>query len=46
MNAKPETLDRRHYVNHVLQPVADAILLHLDSSFAEATDQPRQLSLL
>ncbi len=42
----PASLDRRHYVNHVLQPVADAILPHLDSSFAEAMDQPRQLSLL
>ena len=39
-------IDRRHYLEHVLQPVADAILIHVGSSFAEATDQPRQLSLL
>jgi DNA polymerase-2 len=39
-------IDRRHYLEHVLQPVADAILTHVGSSFAEAADQPRQLSLL
>jgi DNA polymerase-2 len=43
--ALPEAIDRRHYVEHVLRPIADAILPHVDSSFAEATGQARQLSL-
>jgi DNA polymerase-2 len=42
----PEAIDRRHYVDHVLRPVADAILVHLGTDFADATGQPRQLSLL
>jgi DNA polymerase-2 len=44
--ALPKAIDRRHYVEHVLRPIADAILPHVDSSFAEAIGQPRQLSLL
>ncbi len=42
----PADIDHRHYLERVLRPVADAILLHLDQSFDEALDQPRQLSLL
>jgi DNA polymerase-2 len=42
----PETIDRRHYVDRVLRPVADAILVHLGADFADAIGQPRQLSLL
>jgi DNA polymerase-2 len=42
----PGSIDRHHYVEHVLQPVADGILPHVDSSFAEAIGRARQLSLL
>jgi DNA polymerase-2 len=44
--AFPEALDRRHYVDRVLRPVADSILDLLDTSFDEALGAPRQLSLL
>ncbi len=44
--ALPEKLDRHHTIDHVLRPIADAILSHLGSSFDEAADQPRQLPLL
>ena len=42
----PEGIDHGHYVEKVLRPIADSILEALDQSFDEATDQPRQLSLL
>ena len=42
----PDGIDHRHYVDRVIQPVADAILVLLGQSFDEALDQPRQLSLL
>ncbi|MCE2392479.1 MAG: DNA polymerase II [Proteobacteria bacterium] len=42
----PENIDRAHYRERVLRPVADAILGELDSSFDEALGEPRQLSLL
>ena len=42
----PEKLDREHYVEKVLRPIADAILQHTDQSFDEALGRPRQLSLL
>ena len=42
----PEGIDHPHYIERVLRPVADAILVHIDQSFDEALDQPRQLSLL
>ncbi len=44
--ALPEGLDRSHYVEHVLRPVAESILSVLGGSFDEAVDRPRQLSLL
>ena len=44
--ALPGKIDRNHYIDHVLRPIADAILSHLGSSFDEAADQPRQLPLL
>jgi DNA polymerase-2 len=42
----PRDIDRRHYVERVLRPVAEAILIELGQSFDEATGQPRQLDLL
>ena len=42
----PADIDRSHYRERVLRPVADAVLSELDSSFDEALGQPRQLSLL
>ncbi len=42
----PEALDRRHYLDRVLRPVADSILELLGTSLDEALGAPRQLSLL
>ena len=42
----PSGIDRRHYVDKVLRPVADALLADLGTSFAEAIGEPRQLPLL
>jgi len=42
----PEAIDRSHYLERVLRPVADAILPQVDSSFDEAVGQPHQLPLL
>jgi DNA polymerase-2 len=42
----PPGIDRRHYLERVLRPVADAILLELGSSFDEATGEATQLALL
>jgi DNA polymerase-2 len=42
----PAGIDRAHYVDKVLRPIADAILPALGRSFDEATGEPRQLSLL
>jgi DNA polymerase-2 len=42
----PAGIDRRHYREKVLRPVADAILPEIGHSFDEALGQPRQLSLL
>ena len=42
----PEGLDRRHYLERVVRPIADAILLEAGQSFDEAMGQPRQLDLL
>ncbi|MEW6270349.1 MAG: DNA polymerase II [Thermodesulfobacteriota bacterium] len=42
----PEGIDRAHYVDKVLRPIAEAILPALGRSFDEATGEPRQLSLL
>jgi DNA polymerase-2 len=42
----PAGLDRRHYVDKVLRPVADTILCEIGSSFSEALGEPQQLSLL
>jgi DNA polymerase-2 len=44
--APPPNLDRRHYVERVLRPIADAILPFVDREFDEALDIPRQMSLL
>ncbi len=42
----PRDVDRRHYVERVLRPVADAILVEIGHSFDEAMGQPQQLDLL
>jgi DNA polymerase-2 len=42
----PDDIDRRHYVERVLRPVADAILVEIGHSFDEAMGQPQQLELL
>jgi len=42
----PEGIDRTHYVERVLRPIADAILPELERSFDEAIGRPRQLQLL
>ena len=42
----PEKLDREHYVEKVLRPIAEAILQHSGQTFDEALGRPRQLSLL
>ena len=42
----PGDIDRGHYVEKVLRPVADAILRELGRDFDEALDLPRQLTLV
>ena len=42
----PADIDRAHYRERVLRPVADAILVEIDGSFDEALGNPRQLALL
>ncbi len=42
----PGGIDHHHYVDKVLRPVADAILIELGHSFDEAMGNPTQLSLL
>ena len=42
----PADIDREHYVRKVIEPVAEAILMHLGLEFIEVIGDPRQLSLL
>jgi DNA polymerase-2 len=42
----PGDLDYTHYLEKVLRPVAEAILVHVGKDFDEAAGNPRQLSLL
>jgi len=42
----PDAIDRSHYIEKVLRPIADAILPELGNSFDEALGQPQQLTLL
>jgi DNA polymerase-2 len=42
----PAAIDRAHYVEKVLRPIADAILREQDLCFDEALGLPRQMSLL
>jgi DNA polymerase-2 len=42
----PPEIDREHYVEKVLRPIADAILRELGRDFDEALDLPRQLTLV
>jgi DNA polymerase-2 len=42
----PKDLDYTHYLEKVLRPVAEAILVHVGKDFDEAAGNPRQLSLL
>ena len=39
-------IDRSHYLERVLRPVAEAILSHVGEHFDDALDRPRQLALL
>lgn len=41
----PPGIDHRHYLDKVLRPIADAVLVHLDRSFDEAMGHPRQMKL-
>jgi DNA polymerase-2 len=42
----PRDIDREHYVEKVLRPIAQAIFQHTGESFDAATGQGEQLSLL
>jgi DNA polymerase-2 len=42
----PERVDRKHYLERVLRPIAEAILSELGSSFSEALGEGQQLSLI
>jgi DNA polymerase-2 len=42
----PAAIDRSHYLERVLRPVAEAILSQLGEHFDDALDRPRQLDLL
>jgi DNA polymerase-2 len=42
----PPGIDREHYVDRVIEPVAEAILSEIDVSFDEVIGRPRQLQLL
>jgi hypothetical protein len=44
--ALPTGIDREHYVEKVLRPVADAILREQGRDFDEALGLPRQLTLV
>ena len=45
-NALPAPIDRRHYIEKVMRPIADALLPEVGSDFGEALGEPRQLALL
>lgn len=42
----PPHIDHAHYLERVLRPVADAILVHTGQSWGEVLEEPRQMSLL
>jgi DNA polymerase-2 len=42
----PSGIDRAHYIDRVLRPVADGILSETDQSFDEALGAPQQLTLV
>jgi DNA polymerase elongation subunit (family B) len=42
----PAKIDRRHYVERVLRPVAESILSEVGLTFSEALGEPQQLNLL
>jgi DNA polymerase-2 len=41
-----DQIDRTHYLDKVMRPIADAILCEIGSSFAEALGEGQQLSLI
>jgi DNA polymerase-2 len=41
----PTGIDRRHYVDRVLRPIAEAILSHIGRDFDEVLGEPHQLDL-
>ena len=42
----PKGIDRKHYLERVLRPVADGILSEIGQSFDEALGIPQQLTLV
>jgi DNA polymerase-2 len=42
----PAGIDRRHYLDRVIRPIADAILPHVGRDFDEVVGEPHQLDLL
>lgn len=44
--AMPANIDRSHYIEKILRPIADAILGEVDQSFGDALGEAKQLSLL
>ena len=42
----PDHIDRHHYLEKVLRPVAEAILSEIGLHFSDAIGEPRQLKLL
>jgi DNA polymerase-2 len=45
-DALPPGIDRRHYIERVLRPIAAAILPYVGSSYEAAVGEPYQLDLL
>jgi DNA polymerase-2 len=43
--ALPDKIDHEYYVEHVLRPIAEAILSHTDRDFDEVVGKPHQLGL-
>ena len=41
----PDGIDRAHYIDRVLRPIAEAILSHIGRDFDEVIGEPHQLDL-
>ena len=42
----PDDIDRAHYIEKILRPIADAILGEVDQTFGDALGEAKQLDLL